>query len=81
MIRKRRRHAHAHEAVSCWCKGCLRRKEPYHLTGKPSQFSNALTLALQRCSLARLLLVQDQLEGAGQHACDGTTAQLGPAGA
>src|SRR5712691_1579786 len=44
MILKRRRHAHAHEAVSCWCKGRLGHKEPYHLTGKPSHFSNALTL-------------------------------------
>src|SRR5215471_11995544 len=44
MILKRRRHTHAHEAVSCWCKGRLGRKEPYHLTGKPSHFSNALTL-------------------------------------
>jgi hypothetical protein len=48
MILKRRRHAHAHEAVSCWCTGRLGRKEPYHLTGKSSHFSNALTLAEYR---------------------------------
>ena len=41
---KRRRHAQAHEAVSCWGQGRLGRKEPSHLTGKPSHFSNALAL-------------------------------------
>src|SRR5215510_4532837 len=48
MLLKRRRHAQAHAAVSCWCKGRLGRQEPYHLTGKPSHFSNALTLGTQR---------------------------------
>jgi hypothetical protein len=53
MILKRRRHAHAHEAVSCWCKGRLGRKEPYHLTGKPSHFSNARTLLSNHITIDR----------------------------
>jgi hypothetical protein len=43
MILPRRRHAQAHDAVSCGCTGRLRRTELSHLPGTPS-FSNALTL-------------------------------------
>jgi hypothetical protein len=53
MLLKRRRRAHTHEVVSCWGKGRLGCKEPYHLTGNPSQFSNALTLSTSPQRLGR----------------------------
>jgi uncharacterized protein len=45
--------------VSCWCKRCLGCKEPYHLTGKPSQFSNALTLENGLLNGTRLVYYQN----------------------
>src|SRR5262249_16757552 len=70
MLLKRRRRAHAHEAVSCGCKGQCGCKAPYHLTGKPSQFSNALPLVTtfleqtreQKYSMEHIAIDTDELD-------------------